>query len=171
MIQIAYQPAYDAFHTLFRFFQLEDIGFDHAETDRYRIIDYYLCFPGELRNFRFPPKQTRFRKVGDRFALANSFEKRPSPHLVLARMRPVQWACLETLEAEGFLVEGALEQQRIERADRALSDQLAARVAERREGHPELFEVIAVLATEYDLLGPNGLKARSGLLEHKYDAI
>lgn len=171
MIQIAYQPAYDAFHTIFRFFQLDDVGVGNIETDRYRILDYYLCFPSELRNFRFPPKHSRFRKIGERFAQLNSFEKRPSADLVLGRMRPVQRACLETLEAEGFLATGALERQRIERADKRLSDHLAARISERRNGHPDLFEALEALATEYDLLGPNGLKARSGLLEHRYDAI
>lgn len=171
MIQIAYQPAYDAFHTIFRFFQLDDVGVKNIETDRYRILDYYLCFPSELRKFRFPPKHVRFRKTGERFAQISSFEKRPSADLILGRMRPVQWACLETLEAEGFLASGALERQRIERADRSLSDHLTARITERRTAHCDLFEVIEALATEYDLLGPNGLKARSGLLEHRYDAI
>ncbi|GEC01469.1 hypothetical protein EJ082_05860 [Brevundimonas diminuta] len=171
MIQIAYQPAYDAFHTIFRFFQLAGLEISDVETDRYRILDYYLCFPSELAHFRFPPKHTRFRKLGERFAQTSSYERRPSAQLILGRMRPVQAACLETLEAKGFLVVGELDRRRIVRTVKPSPTDLAARIGARWEQQAELGEALRTIASEYPLLGPQGLKARSELLEHKYDAI
>jgi hypothetical protein len=171
MIQLAFQPAYDAFHAAFRFFQLRAILGSPVELDKYKILDYYLCFPSELAHFRFSPKHGKYRKLGEQYALTNNFEERPTGHFVLARMRPVQMAALETLEGEGFLSPHLLDELRVSSSAKPTPPEIARRVEYRANNNADLVAAISTLNSDYILVGPNGLKARSNLLEHKYDAI
>lgn len=171
MIQLAFQPAYDAYHSAFRFFQLREVIGESVELERYRILDYYMCFPGELASFRFMPAHKSFRKTGEKYAKANDFERRPTSRAIFARMRMVQVAALETLEAEGFIRVGCLDELRVEQTSRATPDAILARVKMRGEAYSDVIDVLSKMKTEYGLVGPAGLKARSDLLEHKYDAV
>lgn len=171
MIQLAFQPAYDAYHTTFRFFQLREVIGDSVELDRYRVLDYYMCFPGELASFRFAPSHKRFRKIGEQYAKAYDFERRPTSRAIFARMRMVQAAALETLENAGFLRVGCLEELRVEQTSKPTPDAILTRVNIRRDTYSDVIDVLSTLRTEYSLVGPMGLKARSELLEHKYDAV
>lgn len=171
MIQLAFQPAYDAYHSAFRFFQLREIIGASIELDRYRILDYYVCFPGELASFRFAPAHRRFRKIGEQYAKANDFERRPTSRAIFARMRMVQAAALETLENEGYLRSGCLGELRVEQTSKPTPKVISDRVNLRLETYADVLNALSVLNSEYGLVGPAGLKARSELLEHKYDAI
>lgn len=171
MIQLAFQPAYDAYHSAFRFFQLREVIGDRVELDRYRILDYYMCFPGELAAFRFAQPHKGFRRIGEKYAKANDFERRPTSRAIFARMRMVQAAALETLESEGFLRAGCLAELRVEQTLKPTPDTIMARVKMRRESYSAIIDVLSKFSTEYSLVGPTGLKARSELLEHKYDAV
>lgn len=171
VIQLAFQPAYDAYHSAFRFFQLREVIGDSVELDRYRIIDYYMCFPSELATFRFNPAHRRFRKIGEHYAKANDFERRPTNRTIFARMRMVQAAALQTLENEGFLRIGCIDELRVEQTSKPTPDAILARVKKRRETYSDVIDALSSINTEYILVGPTGLKARSNLLEHKYDAI
>lgn len=171
MIQLAFQPPYDAYHSVFRFFQLREVIGDRVELERYRILDYYMCFPGELASFRFTPSHKGFRKIGEKYAKANDFERRPTSRAIFARMRMVQAAALHTLENEGFLRVGCLDELRVEQTSKPTPDAILARVKMRRETYSDVIDVLSKLNAEYGLVGPAGLKARSELLEHKYDAV
>jgi len=52
-----------------------------------------------------------------------------------------------------------------------LPTDLDARIKEANERDSKLEEFLDVLASEYELMGINGLKDRSGLMEHRYDAL
>jgi hypothetical protein len=173
MIQIAFQPAYDAFHAMFRFFQIKSLwnGNREIELDRYRIIDYYLCFPDKLVDFRFQREHARYKKVSKEFYAEHSFEYSPSGRVVLERMKPIQFAALETLAEEGFLEENSLYAFRVLLTDVMPSEHVSDRLSKRRSEHVELYDALSALLNDYDLLGPSGLKARADLLEYRYDAI
>lgn len=53
---------------------------------------------------------------------------------------------------------------------KAIDPELNTRISEVNESESELQEFLKILVTEYPLLGRDGLKDRSGLLEYRYDA-
>jgi hypothetical protein len=50
-------------------------------------------------------------------------------------------------------------------------DALSERITEANRVDGELESFLGTLISDYELMGPSGLKARTGLMEHRYDAI
>jgi hypothetical protein len=169
---ISYQPALDRYHTVFRMFALVE----HLspclpiEVDKIRILDFYLAFPFRLETFTVKQGHTSLKKVGKAYRTEQPYGGIPDDTSLFLRMAPVQALAMDTLAAHGFINPDAYKQGVIMGGENAypelISESVATFVAERST----LFEAIRVLACDYALLGDDGLKRRSGLMEHKYDA-
>jgi hypothetical protein len=170
MIQLAFQPAFDAYHGIFRYFELLPLVKGKFEIDKYRIFDFYMCFPEEMADFRFSPSDARLRREA-RLASVDRFEAKPNSILLLSRMRPVQLVALETLEREGYLAAGSLEGGMLIPTDKLPSTKLGEKIDTRRSQHAAALNVLGAISENYSLLGLNGIKARSGLMEYRYDAV
>ena len=86
------------------------------------------------------------------------------------RMRPMQMAALATLARRDLIDRDAIASDKVVWMDIQPDHDLTEAVAARNADHPVLGQVLCLLMTEYDTTGPNGIKARSGLIEHRYDA-
>ena len=86
-------------------------------------------------------------------------------------MEPMQIAALETLASRNILEPKLFKESKVQLLLDAVPTELAARAAQANEADQSLIEFLAVFATEYEFLGDNGIKARSGLMEFRYDAI
>jgi hypothetical protein len=162
MIQLSYQPALDPFHSIFRTLRLmpavRKAGSLHR--DHVRILDFYLLFPFRISKARLSPKHRRFRRL-----------EQPDDVLMFARMEPIQYAALETLAEKGLIDVDQWRSGMVSATDKAVPKELEQRVESANLKEPELFDLVKTLATEYDFLGQNGLKDRTGLMEYRYDAI
>ncbi|RXH34393.1 ABC-three component system middle component 5 [Bradyrhizobium zhanjiangense] len=173
MIQLSYQPAFDPYHAMFRFLRIfAAIGRSTSMlADHARILDFYLLFPFKISGIRLIPQHRRFRAVAQHFENRRPYGDQPDDSLVFTRMKPLQVAALDTL-AEKQLIDAPNWQQGIAlRTQHSIAPPLAARVNRANKADAELMEVLTALATEYDLLGRDGLKDRTGLLEYRYDAV
>ena len=83
----------------------------------------------------------------------------------------MQGAALETLASGEFISSKALALGKVQPQSREVPQPVLVRLDQVNERDGSLIEFLNILASEYDLLGPNGLKARSGLLEYRYDAV
>jgi hypothetical protein len=59
----------------------------------------------------------------------------------------------------------------IEPTGKRLPERVWKKALEANEQQEDLVAFLKLLASEYDLLGLHGLKARTGLLEYRYDAV
>jgi hypothetical protein len=173
MIQLSYQPALDPFHSIFRTLRLlptvRKVGALHR--DHLRILDFYLLFPFRISKARLIPKHRRFRRLAAEYEAVKPYSEQPDDILIFARMEPIQHAALETLAEKGIL---DVEQWRVglvSATEKPVPKELEQRVELANLNEPELLDLVLTLATEYDFLGQNGLKDRTGLMEYRYDAI
>lgn len=169
---ISYQPALDRYHTVFRLLAL--VGDLAAclpvDLDKLRILDFYLIFPFRLETFRFKQPQVSLKKVGKTYRSMQPYGGIPDDASLFLRMAPVQALAIDTLAAHALIDFDAYKQGVIVAGEGETPEPLSQNIATFVADNAPLFEVIRILACDYPLLGDDGLKRRSGLMEYKYDA-
>lgn len=169
---ISYQPALDRYHTVFRILTITGaiISCLPVETDKVRILDFYLAFPFRLEAFSAKQGQTSLRRVGKEYRSVQPYGGMPDDVSLFLRMAPVQALAFDTLAAEGLIDPDAYKQGVVLTGDVAPPHPLEQAIAIFAAENAALLEAINLLACDYALLGNDGLKRRSGLMEYKYDA-
>lgn len=170
MNYLAYQPAFDVFHAGFRLLRLSRLlRSDRLKHfDQIRIVDFYLLFPFRLQDVRFKPGDRKFKTAALKLD-STRYEKQPSDDLLFARMKPIQWAAAETLVANGYFDKDAFSIRLIKPIKMDDSSELSAQIDKANLNQETLMKALEILLGNYDLLGPDGLKDRTGLLEFRYD--
>jgi hypothetical protein len=173
MIQLSYQAAFDPFHAMYRELRILEV-LDRSKSlpvDHMRILDFYLLFPFKISSIRMTPQHRKFRSVADEYEQRRPYGEEPDSAQVFRRMEPMQIAAIETLAEKKFVDPNELKNGRVLRSKTALPVELANRIRNANAQESQLVEVISTLASEYPFLGPQGLKSRTGLLDHRYDSI
>lgn len=172
MNSLTFQPAFDVFHTEFRYLRLRRImGSDfNWHYDRLRIIDFYLLFFFRLSDVRLLPKHKDVKALA-KSAPRPAYESQPDARLIFDRMAPIQRAAAETLVAKGYFNVDAFRSNIMVETEQVEPDPLSLRIDELNGMQAERMKALSILAMEYELLGDKGIKARTGLLEYRYDAI
>ncbi len=170
MIQLAYQPAYDPFHTVMRMIRIADFMATSLSVGQARIADFYLSFPGRLDDVKFP-RGMRGRLRAALAGVSPHYGAVPADETVLRKMRPIQNAAMQTLLGNGSLDHHAFEAGTIALDLDSVSDRLLARARARNSEEKPLVELIRDLIAAVPLEGVDGLKHRTGLGEHRYDAV
>jgi hypothetical protein len=172
MIQLTYEPAFDPFHGIFRFLRLcLLIGDRPIHRDQARIVDFFQLFPYRIGAIRLTTAHRRFRQLALEYAIRRHYGEQPDDRLLFNRMEPMQIAALDTLAANGLIDPERWKLSEVVGTGRAIPPPLYSRLEEANAEEHELAEFLRVLATEYNLIGPNGLKDRTGLMEHRQDAL
>jgi hypothetical protein len=172
MTQLSYQPALDPFHAMYRHLRiLSVIDAKALPVDHARILDFYLLFPFRVSGIRLKAQHRRFRGLAETYNEARPYGDQPPDVQIFARMKPMQIAALESLAAKDFIKAGALQDGTVVRSGRALPPALVERVSKANSKQQNLMQIIQALSSEYPLLGKDGLKDRTGLLEYRYDAV
>jgi ABC-three component (ABC-3C) system Middle Component 5 len=170
--QLVFQPALDPHHAMFRLLRLFPILKGAAlSRDHVRILDFYLIFPFLISAMRLSREGQHFKKLARKYANLKPYGQQPEGPLLFARMEVIQNAALDTLAFNSFLEKEALAADRVITADKLLPKDVSQRVIELNEQQADLLEFLQSLAKDYPVLGENGLKARTGLKEHRYDAV
>jgi len=173
MIQLTYEPAFDPLHTMYRALRLRDGAGTNLRVPRdlFRILDFYLLFPEGLKDVRFRQDHRRLKTRAAATARAPSYGPRPADAVLFGRMRPFQEAALDTLALHRFFVPEALSDGWVESGSEPLPPELAGRIRRANTDEAALMEALRALIAGYPLEGSGGLKDRTGLLEHRYDAV
>jgi hypothetical protein len=173
MNELSYQPAFDAYHAVFRILRLREAVLHQGplHSDHLKILDFYLLFPFRLAQVRFKREHTRLKKVAHEYDHTKPYGELPEDRVLLSRMDSMQRAALNTLAANEFLNAKELSNGMVAAASKDLPSELTIEVAKANESDAALLAILTLLARDYDLLGPNGLKNRTDLLEYRYDAV
>jgi hypothetical protein len=77
MIQLTYEPAFDAYHTVYRLLRLRPIieKSGPLHRDLVRIIDFYQLFPHRIENIRLMPAHRKYRRLGASFQTKSLTQK------------------------------------------------------------------------------------------------
>lgn len=176
MLNISYSAAYDPYHTAFRFLNILSAAPQvRLNFDWLRIADFYFCFPERLSDFSPPRKVTGMQGRLNRYVKSLPdvhYAALPESSEIFQRMAIIQDTALSALCRERFVSLSLSGNQRFVTLDREnLSVPLRLRVDENIQRKSELLDFLTKDFLEIELLGPGGLKDRSGLGEFQYDTI
>lgn len=172
MNYLSFQPAFDVLHTEFRFLRLRRLmSADNPwRYDQLRVADFYLLFFFRLKDARLSPKHRALKKLAS-LDDKSRYEYQPDDQLLFSRMEKVQFAAMGTLISKDFFDKEYFTSDLVIETPKQEPELLAQRIDEINQTQVGRLEAIQSLVTDYNFLGPDGLKARTGLLEYKYDAI
>ncbi|MET4740287.1 hypothetical protein ABIF73_004426 [Bradyrhizobium japonicum] len=162
---LVYHPAFDVYHGVFRaLLLLENVPNKSMPFDALRIVDLYFLFPYLLADFEFPRGAGR---RGRQLAGTRSrFNTLPSPRTFVSQMQGLHKLISAALAGRGLIRADALKDGNVERTDNAVPEELL------RQATPEdtvLASYLGSTLATIPLLGKDGLKARSKLMEFRYD--
>jgi hypothetical protein len=163
---LIYHPAFDAYHCLVRFCTiLEDSN--TVQFDRLRILDFCLCFPASVADFKLPRNLLSLRSHARQ--IDNPYRVPIGAKRVFADLEMIHRASLGCLAA-AEIVEMAPHSESVQRSSAPLPEDLMARCHRLRKEEVFFFEKFLPPALGMQISGDEGLKARSGLAEYRYDA-
>lgn len=163
---LIYHPAFDAYHCLVRLSAILEL-IRTTELDRLRILDFCLCFPSVVADFKLPRDAMFLRGRGR--SLANPYRTPIGAKRVFDDQEKIQEAALGCLMAAGLVqIDDA---GTVSRTSAAMPEDLLTRCQRLRADERFFFEECVPTLQRMPLLGVGGLKERSKLLEYRYDAI
>lgn len=173
MTQLSYEPAFDPYHTLFRLHRLllSIPSKKSYRVERIRILDFYVLFPYLIKDVRLKPEHRSFKKIASSYNECKPYGRHPNVQVLFARMEAIQKAALSTMAIEGLIDLPAYEDQEVDFISSDLEASLYERCIEKNSEQSSLMMIIKALSSDYDLLGPKGLKARTALMEYRNDPI
>lgn len=165
---LVYHPAFDIYNCVFRILQLlQHMNQKEVEVDRIRIWDFYLTFPNETRNIRFPNSLNDLKKIFYKYP-PNPYEDLIDPKRIIDRMKSYQLSALKCLASYGLIDSVLLTKNIIKRTEKPIPEELNIKVLELTIEKSNVIKLI-VGFWELPLYGKMGLKDRTGLIEFKYD--
>lgn len=171
---IVYNPAFDLYHAIYRMahiLQRLDDG-ECFEVDKVRIWDFYLLFPSKLytvslRQFDKDIYDARKTYIGNS---KNPYEYSGDNRKLFEWIKPFQLSALNCLVSCGIIQKEAYLEGNVFVASREALGSFIAIAGEFSVKEQNVLSFLSLFSRHMPLTGADGLKARTRLLESKYDA-
>lgn len=165
---LLYHPAFDIYHCIFRLLLLLSESYEKIyEIKQIRILDFYFVFPDQLAKVRFPKDARRYRKIiGDE---SSSYESIDNPQRIFLQLEPIQTAALNCLVSYGFIDSELYDQNKLMLTNKAIPSGLTEALEKTKSENEDLIDLLSGPFSKLELIGSQGLKARTNLLEFRYD--
>jgi len=148
-----------------------DSGMTSIEFDRLRIIDFLLCFPKEIENCKWPMQDsTNLRKLTR--AIAASYLDQTSIRQAFIPMMKIQNQVVMDMASKDIIHRQKIREGVVAPNEKEVMVTLLKASAEGWEARSEpwYMPILTVLLSS-PLNGADGLKARTRLLEYRYDLV
>lgn len=156
----------DAYHCVFRLMAILS-ELDSIEIDKARIIDFYLVFPSAMHSVRFPNSLRSGRKIADIYR--NPYRDAINPPITFRSLADIQAAAVKCIAGSGLIELENLKHSFLRRTEITVSDALRREIDEYKSQHMQLTEFLFKSLSSVPLLGQDGLKHRTSLMEYRYD--
>lgn len=166
---LIYNPIYDLFHCTFRQLQILYHVKDEIRIEKMRILDFYLTFPSEILRVRLPKEAQSFRKYLRE--LENPYEIIIDNKRLFLKIEPYQVSASNFLSSLGIIEHTLLDEGFIKKTSFPLPEELIRQIELRNKENAQVINIITQILMKINLNGPDGLKARTNLMEHKYDLL
>lgn len=167
---LIYSPAFDISHCIFRMFYIINFLDENffIEIDKIRIIDYYLAYPGCIKDFKFP-KEMNDTKL--KFKGINHKYRNPiSNNETFKKISILQQKALMTILSQGYINIESFKKGYIKRTNKEIYFDLKINLLNFKfYGDQSLPQLLVQSLVNIELNGNKGLKARSGLMEYRYE--
>ena len=171
---ITYNPAFDLYHCIYRMahiLQRLDEG-DIIEVDKIRIWDFYLLYPAKVYQISMKldeHDQREWRKTFIRHE-NNPYDYSGNSRKLFEIISPYQQTALHCLISCGILDKEHFERRQICVSDRQSLQHLVNETGSLSDTESNVLSFLSLFSKHMSLLGEDGLKSRTHLMESKYDA-
>lgn len=172
---ITYNPAFDLYHCIFRMAHIIDRleAGECFEIDKVRIWDFYLLYPSKTYDIDVMPRKEKEAYQ----ARAQYIDKTSSPYeysgdnrKLMEWIKPVQVSALSCLVSCGILSKDAYLLGNVCVANRKTLKEFVEHAGGFTDRERNVLSFLSIFSRHMPLTGINGLKAKTKLLESKYDA-
>lgn len=168
---LIYDYALDPYHCAIRLLAIclcqEKRRDSSLSLEKARILDYYLVYPSKLAAVRLPIEHKAMRTAANQ--AINPYRHSPSKRAAFDRMRPIFYAAASALAAVGYIDSDAFAQGFLKFSNIKFPPELSAAIDRYNKRQSSVGNFVISVLSEIPLNGIDGLKHRTGLLEHRYD--
>lgn len=169
MFSIQFYQEFDAHHGAFRAIRLCNASKLSITTDNYRILDFFLCFPFELKRLNMGRGVRRHHKLAATYEFMRPYRYSSVPEQVILQMWPFQQVALRGLAQRGILDPNSLAEGKVEQRSDTGETTLTLTAIAANSRNRDLVEFLAELARDLPAAGEGSLKSRSRLLNYAYE--
>lgn len=172
---ITYNPAFDLYHCIYRMAHIIDRLEEREcfEIDKVRIWDFYLLYPSKIYDI-----DVKQRKEKDAYKArkqyieqtVNPYEYNGDNRKLFEWIKPFQVSALSCLVSCGILDKDAYLEGNVCVANRNALTEFVERAGGFTARERNILSFLSLFSRHMPLTGVDGLKARTQLLESKYDA-
>lgn len=171
---ITYNPAFDLYHGIFRMTHIlatMEEG-DWMEVDKVRIWDFYMLFPDKVHTITIRRDEDDLREYRSHYLKKenNPYEFKGDNRKFFEWIKPVQMSALNSLVSCGILDKEKYEHGRASVADHKSLQAYLNKVGDISLRERNVLAFMGSLSRFMPMTGEYGLKARTKLMESKYDA-
>ncbi|QHS14664.1 ABC-three component system middle component 5 [Shewanella sp. Arc9-LZ] len=166
---LIYHPAQDINHCVYRLLSImANTEHQKIKLDTYRLIDFYTLFPYLVSLIKPLPKPLNKHK--SKFLnIPEPFEALKNTRRILFELENLQTIAIQNLLAKNILDKECFEKGFIKRTDLSLPQPLADELNNSNLAQEEWFIALIEALPNVKFEGKTGLKARTGLMEYRYD--
>ena len=170
---ILYNNAFDLYHTIFRMLHLlSKIEEDKViEIDRIRIWDYYLLFTNEIFNIKPRKNKKEYNQLLKKLNIKknNPYQQIYDQRKTLEKIKPYQLSALNCLASYNIIDKEYLLKEEVKINSFDLLKRYTQSTGDLSDREKNIIIIMTSFFRDISLIGNNGLKERSNLMESKYD--
>ncbi|WP_198559565.1 ABC-three component system middle component 5 [Aeromonas sobria] len=163
---IIYHPANDVNHCSYRILNILFSAKDNkVHCDMLKIVSFYYIYPHLLKRMESLPRPLNYQaKIINN--INDSFELTPSPSNLFFEMNSTHEAAIFSLRQKSLI---NIDKNIVNLEKENLPNELIKRFEADKITKSDLFKILVECLPKVKLDGDNGLKAKCGLMEYKYD--
>ncbi len=166
---LIYNPIYDIYHGVFRILRiLETLESNPYRLEFIRIADFYFLFPHLFSEITLPRKYTKLKRQMATYK--NNYNEVPNHKGLLRELLKCQLMAIRSVAGAGLIDKEKFQKGVVIRSSKTLPKNLIEVIAQDQEERSYINDVILALS-DITLQGPGGLKARTNLMEFRYDIV
>lgn len=170
---ILYNNAFDLYHTIFRMLHLLSKIEDGKviEIDRIRIWDYYLLFTNEIFNIKPIRNKKEYNQLLKKLNIKknNPYQQIYDQRKTLEKIKPYQLSALNCLASYNIIDKEYLFKEEVKINSFDLLKGYIQSVGDLSDREKNIITIMTSFFRDISLIGNDGLKKRSNLMESKYD--
>jgi len=171
---IVYNQAFDLYHTIFRLLNFLNKFESGAtiEAERLRIWDFYLLFPNKIHEIHLKQTETDIRQLRKSFVREskNPYEKVTENRKVFEKIKPYQLSALNCIASYKIIDKALLNQQQVSIISKEILKDFVDKSEELSATEKNVISLMTLHFSQISLMGIDGLKGRTNLIESRYDA-
>ncbi|WP_319022236.1 ABC-three component system middle component 5 [Halomonas casei] len=147
---------------------LESSDIESFDWDVFRMLDYYVLFPHLLKRIDpFPAALRAYKKILKE--IPEAYEVLQNDKRIFFELEAIQNTSIQNLMAKDLVCPEKLKDRIVEKSGNAIPGQILDAIKKDETANQEWFRCVVNELPLIEFDGKKGLKARSQLMEYRYD--